>query len=130
MNLVDLPFRIRSIQHRLAVLLPAALLLLLHSAIAQAPPTQKDAIDTLVRSYISEHHVPGLSLAVVVEGHVALTEGYGQADLENNVPATSETIYRIASLSKSVTAVAVMKLVEAGKLDLDAPHPEILSGIP
>lgn len=72
-------------------------------------------------SYASEHHVPGFSVAVVQNGHVVMTEGYGLADIENNVQAGADTVYRIASLSKSITASAVMKLVQAGKIDLDAP---------
>jgi CubicO group peptidase (beta-lactamase class C family) len=82
-------------------------------------PTQ--AINSLLTSYISDHHVPGLSLAVIDHGQVLFVQGYGLADVENNVPATVDTVYRIASLSKSITATAAMKLVEVGKLDLDAP---------
>ena len=48
-------------------------------------------------------------------------QGYGLADVENSVPATADTVYRIASISKSITSTGAMKLVEAGKLDLDAP---------
>ena len=98
-----------------------ALVTLTYSAVAQISAGQKQAIDNLARTYIADHSVPGLSLAVVVDGRVALAEGYGLADVENNVPATADTIYRIASVSKPVTATAAMKLVEAGKLDLDAP---------
>lgn len=78
-------------------------------------------IDRVVTSFASHHHVPGLSIAVIDRGRVLLTKGYGLADVENQVPATADTVYRIASLSKSVTATAAMKLVEGGKLDLDAP---------
>lgn len=87
---------------------------------AQAAP-HSQTIDALVTSYIREHHVPGLSVAVIDRSHVIFTQGYGFADVENNVPSSADTIYRIASISKSVTATAAMKLVEAGKLDLDAP---------
>lgn len=96
----------------LAVGLPAA---------AQTAAEQAPAINGLVTSYVSDHHVPGLSVAVIDRGRVILTKGYGLADVENSVPATADTIYRIASISKSITATAAMKLVEAGKLDLDAP---------
>lgn len=91
------------------------------SAIAQLTSSQTKAVDTLIASYASEHHVPGLSIAVVQNGHVVMTEGYGLADVENNVKAGADTVYRIASLSKSITASAVMKLVESGKIDMDAP---------
>ncbi len=97
------------------------LLALCIPAIAQLQPRQTQAIDSLAASYISDHHVPAISIAVVDHGHVILTKGYGLADVEHSAPATADTVYRIASLSKSVTAAAAMKLVEAGKLDLDAP---------
>jgi len=90
-------------------------------AAAQTASQQAPAINGLVTSYVSDHHVPGLSVAVIDRGRVILIEGYGLADVENTVPATADTVYRIASISKSITATAAMKLVEAGKLDLDAP---------
>ena len=88
---------------------------------AQLAPPQAQAIDRLLASYVSEHHVPAISIAVVDHGRVILSKGYGFAEVENRVPAGADTVYRIASLSKSVTAAAAMKLVEAGKLDLDVP---------
>jgi serine beta-lactamase-like protein LACTB len=91
------------------------------SAVAQTMPKPAEAIDTLVNSYISHHATPGLSMAVVDRGLVIHTQGYGLVDIENSVPATADTVYRIASISKSITALAAMKLVEAGRLDLDAP---------
>jgi serine beta-lactamase-like protein LACTB len=100
----------------------AILLLAVGPPVATQTASQKvPAINGLVTSYVSDHHVPGLSVAVIDQGHVILTQGYGLADVENNVAATTDTIYRIASLSKSITATAAMKLVEAGKLDLDVP---------
>jgi len=110
----------RTIRHR-AFLLVVTLVIFAHPTVAQLSAAQGQAIDNLVRAYIADHHVPGLSLAVVMNGRIVLTEGYGLADVENSVPATADTVYRIASVSKPVTATAAIKLVEAGKLDLDAP---------
>ncbi len=98
------------------------LLLLFQCVVAaQLSPQQAKSLDELVSGYVAEHHVPGMSVAVVDHGTVVAARAFGLADLENQVPATPDAIYRIASLSKSVTAVAAMKLVEAGKLDLDVP---------
>ena len=100
----------------------AVLLLTVGSLAAAQEASQKaPAINELVNSYVSVHRVPGLSLAVIDRGHVILTQGYGFAGVENSVTATADTVYRIASISKSITATAAMKLVETGKLDLDAP---------
>lgn len=90
-------------------------------AVAQTDSQQATAINGLVTSYVSDHHVPGMSVSVIDRGRVILAQGYGLADVENSVPATADTVYRIASISKSITATAAMKLVEAGKLDLDVP---------
>jgi serine beta-lactamase-like protein LACTB len=65
--------------------------------------------------------VPGLALAVAVEGKLVYSEGFGYADLEERVPAWPTTKFRIGSISKPLTAVGLMELVDAGKVDLDAP---------
>jgi len=66
-------------------------------------------------------HVPGVSVAVVENGEYEWASGFGLADVENNTPASEHTLYRLASISKSLTAVGAMQLVERGQLDLDAP---------
>ncbi len=69
---------------------------------------------------MAERKVPGLTVAVAVGRRLVWTKGFGLADVENAVPATSETMYRLASLSKPMTATAAMQLAERGKIDLDA----------
>ncbi len=70
---------------------------------------------------MAEHQIPGLSIAIVVDGALAWSNGYGMADLENFVPATATTAYRTASIGKPMTATAVMQLAERGRLDIDKP---------
>jgi len=65
--------------------------------------------------------IPGVSLAVAVDGKIVYSEGFGYADLEQRVPVWPTTKFRIASISKPLTAVGLMELVQAGKVDLDAP---------
>ncbi|XP_025246518.1 serine beta-lactamase-like protein LACTB, mitochondrial isoform X1 [Theropithecus gelada] len=64
---------------------------------------------------------PGIVVGVSVDGKEVWSEGLGYADVENRVPCKPETVMRIASISKSLTMVALAKLWEAGKLDLDIP---------
>jgi CubicO group peptidase (beta-lactamase class C family) len=71
-------------------------------------------------AFRAEHAIPGLSFAFARDADVVFAGGLGLADLENDVPANEKTVYRLASISKPVTAVAVMQLVAAGKLELDA----------
>jgi CubicO group peptidase (beta-lactamase class C family) len=70
---------------------------------------------------MSRFGIPGLSVAVAEGGSVRFQAGFGHADVENGVRANHETVYRLASVSKPITATAVMKLAEEGRLDLDAP---------
>ena len=65
--------------------------------------------------------IPGLSAIIVKDQEVLWAKGYGFADLENGIPATPDTLYHIASLTKTFAATLVMQLVEQGKLDLDEP---------
>ncbi|XP_037538836.1 serine beta-lactamase-like protein LACTB, mitochondrial [Nematolebias whitei] len=69
----------------------------------------------------AEVGAPGLVVGVSVDGDQVWSEGMGYADLENRVPCTSDTIMRIASISKPFTSVAAARLCEDGKLDLDVP---------
>jgi serine beta-lactamase-like protein LACTB len=84
-------------------------------------PAYVNQINNKVTEFMSKTGTPGVSIAIVKDGALAWTSGYGLADLENNVPANAETMYRLASVSKAVSATGAMWLAEHGKLDLDAP---------
>jgi CubicO group peptidase (beta-lactamase class C family) len=96
---------------------------------AQAPPapasglpaSRVSGIRDAVRDTMTRLGIPGLSLAVVDGGVVRLQEAHGFADVENGVPARPESVYRLASVSKPMTAVAVLHLYERRLIDLDAP---------
>jgi len=78
-------------------------------------------IEGAVAKFMSTTHAPGVSVAVVGKNNYVWSQGFGMADLENSVPATSRTLYRLASISKPLTAVAALQLSQTGKLDIDAP---------
>src|SRR5437773_5338012 len=78
-------------------------------------------IEAAIMALMSSKHIPGLSIAIASDNQLRWQSGYGMADLENSVPAKTGTVYRTASVAKPITAVAVMQLVEKGKIDLDAP---------
>jgi serine beta-lactamase-like protein LACTB len=77
--------------------------------------------EKLITSYMAENHVPGLSIAIGQNDRVLWSQGFGLSDVENFVPAKADTVYRFGSVSKPITATAVMQLAEKGKLNLDAP---------
>jgi uncharacterized protein (TIGR03437 family) len=77
--------------------------------------------DQLMTKLMSTYGVPGAALTITRNGHLIMARGYGVLDQENNVSTQPDTLFRIASLSKTITSVAVMHLVESGKLSLDQP---------
>ncbi|HWY02493.1 MAG TPA: serine hydrolase domain-containing protein [Candidatus Acidoferrum sp.] len=84
-------------------------------------PEKRAQLEAAVSKFMATTHIPGLSVAVVENGEYEWARGFGFADLENNVPASEHTLFRLASVSKPLTATAAMQLWERGKLDLDAP---------
>ena len=85
------------------------------------PPEKRAEIEKAVSSFMSANSVPGIGVAVVLEGEPAWSAGFGMADLEDSALATSSTLFRLGSISKPITATAILQLWERGKLDLDAP---------
>lgn len=98
------------------------------SLLAASPPF--DEVARLSEQARREWSAPGMSVAVVVEGKIAWAQGFGLDDVENEVPARADTVYRIASISKPMTATAVMQLVERGRVDLDDPIQKYLPSFP
>jgi serine beta-lactamase-like protein LACTB len=74
--------------------------------------------------------VVGLSVAIAEGGLLRFADGFGKADLEHDVEATPDTVYRLASISKPITAVAALQLFERGRLNLDAPVQNYVPSFP
>ncbi len=81
--------------------------LCLASAVAWADPT-----DDFVKAQLQEFGLPGLSLAVIRDGSILKSDGYGMADRDRKVPATRDTVYKIGSVSKQFIATGIMLLVQ------------------
>lgn len=78
-------------------------------------------IDSLYKKHAQENHFPGISFGIVVDGKLVYTGNYGFTDIEKKIPVTSSSLFRIASMSKSFAAMAILKLRDEGKLNLDDP---------
>jgi CubicO group peptidase (beta-lactamase class C family) len=94
------------------------------AAVRTAPERYRTAIETgraLLDSLRLAGGIPGLSVAVGIDGEIVWSEGFGFADIENRVTVSPLTKFRIGSVSKAVTSIAVGQLVEQGELDLDVP---------
>jgi len=87
---------------------------------AEPEPTLDETFAAIVADARDAAGSPGLSAAVAVNGEMVWSGASGLADVENGVPATADSVYRIASISKPVAGVALMQLVEQGAIDLDA----------
>ena len=94
------------------------------------PADKITKIETAISSVMSRQGIPAVSVAIVEDNQIRFQRGYGMADVENFVPAKALTVYRLASVSKSLTATAAMQLVERGKLDLDAPVQKYVPSFP
>jgi len=99
-----------------------------HRAFASAELEER--VDAFVAAEMQRQHVPGLALGVYRDGKILRTQGYGLANVELRVPVSPETVFQSASVGKQFTAVAVMMLVEQGKLSLEDPITRYLPGGP
>ncbi len=80
--------------------------------------------DQLAERAVDEGATAGVSIAVRRGDATLFSNGYGFADIENDLPADSETVYRIGSITKQFTAASIMRLVEQGEIDLGADFRE------
>lgn len=87
---------------------------------AALPASVVESIVALVTEYRTAHRVPALAMAIVKDGELAWSQGFGEANIEIGAPASASTVFRTGSIGKTMTATAAMQLVEQHKLDLDA----------
>ena len=79
------------------------------------------AIEKIFKDYADSNHLPGVAYGLVVDGQLIYKGNIGYTDVEKKIPVTSSSLFRIASMSKSFTAMAILKLRDEGKLNLDDP---------
>lgn len=94
----------------------------------QAIPGEK--IDDYIQRELQGQQIPGLSLAIIRNGVILKSTGYGVANLELNVPVHPDTVFQIGSISKQFTAAGILLLWEDGKIDPDAHASDYLEGLP
>ena len=78
-------------------------------------------IDSIYKRHAEENHFPGISFGLVVDGELVYKNSYGYTDISKKIPATTSSLFRIASMSKSFTCMAILKLRDEEKLNLDDP---------
>ena len=77
------------------------------------------AIDKNVAAFMSQYNIPGMAIAITLNDKLVYSNAYGKASVENNQAVTTQSLFRISSLSKQITSVAIMRLLDEGKLSLD-----------
>ena len=92
---------------------------------AKLTADKRALLENTISKFMAANSVPGISAAVVWNGEEVWSEGFGMADLENSVPVTPQTLFRLASISKPITATAAMELWEQEKLDIKRPFRNI-----
>jgi N-acyl-D-amino-acid deacylase len=88
-----------------------------------------EAFDTAVLDVMDRHGIPGAALAIAKDGRLVFAKGYGWTDLKSVTVSKPDTLFGMASLSKPITAMAVLRLVEEGKLRLDEPAFKLIAHI-
>lgn len=110
-----------------SALIPFTLLGLMGMTQAQSLNTLE--IDRFVSDAMKRHGVPGVGLAVVMDGKVVYTKGYGVRDTKTNAAVNADTLFSIGSVSKSFTSLGAMQLVDAGKLSLNTKVNAVLPNL-
>jgi D-alanyl-D-alanine carboxypeptidase len=116
------------VTRRLLLVLVMALVVVGPSPAGAEPLAQRpevaaalQVLDSWIAATVATREGPGLAIGIVHDQDVLWSKGYGFADVERKTPVTSATLFRIASISKTFTATAIMQLRDAGKLKLDEP---------
>jgi D-alanyl-D-alanine carboxypeptidase len=111
--------------HNRRISLFAAAVLLIAAVTARA-----DNVDEYIKAEMQKQHIAGLSVAVIKDGKIVKAEGYGFANIELNVPAKPETVFKIGSVSKQFIASGIMLLIDEGRISLDDKISKFLDGTP
>lgn len=89
----------------------------------------ENKVDSLIKPLVDEGLLSG-SILIAIRGNILFAKGYGLADRENSIPNTPETIFRIGSITKPITAIAIMQLHERNKLNINDPLSKYLHDFP
>lgn len=84
-------------------------------------------LEHMIQHEMEDKQLPAFSIALVDGDHIVWAQGFGYQDPEKKIPATAHTVYRVGSVSKLFTDIAIMQMVESGKIDLDAPIEKYIS---
>src|SRR6185295_3553768 len=91
---------------------------------------QQDSIDVFITNQMKQQGIIGLSIGIVKNGKIIKAKGYGQANIELDIPTSEKTVYKVGSVSKQFIAAGIMKLVQEGKLKVSDPVTKFIKDAP
>jgi CubicO group peptidase (beta-lactamase class C family) len=118
---------------RWSLITPSAWTILILTSLAAPAHAQKskdDSLDLYIKNVMKDRGIPGMQLAVIRHGKLEKLTHYGLASIQDSLPVNDQTIFSINSITKAFVGVAVMQLVEEGKLELNAPISRYLDSLP
>lgn len=92
--------------------------------------SQTSDIDAFLKRKMQERNIPGMQVAIVRNGEIVKLGNYGLANVQDSIPVTTNSVFTLNSITKAFVGVAIMQLVEAGKLDLSLPISTYLKDLP
>jgi len=110
--------------------LATLLFVFVHTSFSYGQTAQTGTVETVLQREMGERRIPGLQVAVVLHGKIVLLKSYGIANLQYATPVTNRSVFSINSCTKAFTGVAIMQLVEEGKVVLAAPVSRYLDSLP
>jgi CubicO group peptidase (beta-lactamase class C family) len=108
----------------------ALLFMPLGSEFLHAQNAGPENVETFLQTQMQKWHIPGLQYAVIRHGAIVKLGSFGLANIQDSIPVTNKTLFQTNSITKAFTGVAIMQLVEAGKLDIAGPISRYLDGMP
>ncbi|MFB9079165.1 serine hydrolase [Flavobacterium procerum] len=104
-------------------------LMFFHCSFVKAQ-TKESQVDVLINREMKERKIPGLQVAIVQNGNIILNKSYGIANIQDDIPVRSNSVFAINSITKVFTGTAIMQLAESGKIDISAPVSHYLDALP
>jgi putative ATP-binding cassette transporter len=111
------------------ILLLLTLLVTSRTALAQHNPINFDELETTVKEELNSTGTPGAAVVVIVGDQVVFAKGFGVSSVETGTPVTPDTLFRIASTTKMLTAAALVELAERGRIKLAEPIGKYVKGL-
>ncbi len=115
---------------QLYISIPLLFIILFCSSNNASSQLQSQKVESFIREQMKTRKIPGMQVSVVQHGKIVFLHSFGISNLEDSIPVTNRTLFPVHSITKAFVGVAIMQLVETGKLKLDSPISNYLNNLP